>query len=72
MSLDGVEFMRRFLMHVLPNGFMRIRHYGFLANCHRKKLALIKVLLPFTSLADTLNDNGQILRKESWGQVFDL
>jgi hypothetical protein len=27
-----VEFIRRFLVHVLPKGFMRIRHYGFLAN----------------------------------------
>lgn len=32
MSLDGVEFMRRYLTHVLPHGFQRIRHYGFLAN----------------------------------------
>ena len=29
MALDGTEFIRRFLMHVLPDGFMRIRHYGF-------------------------------------------
>ncbi len=32
MSLDGPEFIRRFLMHVLPSGFMKIRHYGFLSN----------------------------------------
>ena len=32
MTLDAVEFLRRFLLHVLPNGFMRIRYYGFLAN----------------------------------------
>jgi hypothetical protein len=32
MTLDGVEFLRRFLMHVVPSGFMRIRHFGFLAN----------------------------------------
>ena len=31
-SLDAHEFMRRFLLHVLPGGFQRIRHYGFLAN----------------------------------------
>ncbi len=29
-SLD--EFLRRFLLHLLPNGFVRIRHFGFLAN----------------------------------------
>jgi len=43
MTLSADEFMRRFLLHVLPDGFQRIRHYGFLANGHRKaKLALIR------------------------------
>jgi putative transposase/transposase-like zinc-binding protein len=32
LTLDAVEFLRRFLLHVLPRGFQRIRHYGFLAN----------------------------------------
>ena len=32
MTLDAVEFIRRFLLHVLPHGFQHIRHYGFLAN----------------------------------------
>ena len=46
MTLDAHEFIRRFLLHVLPDGFQRIRHYGFLANGHRKaKLALIRKLL---------------------------
>lgn len=46
MTLDAVEFMRRFLMHVLPSGFMRIRHYGFLGNRHRQaKLELCRRLL---------------------------
>jgi hypothetical protein len=36
MSLDAVEFIRRFLLHVLPSGFVKIRHFGFLANCNRK------------------------------------
>jgi Putative transposase/Transposase zinc-binding domain len=35
MTLAAEEFMRRFLLHVLPDGFHRIRHYGFLANGHR-------------------------------------
>jgi hypothetical protein len=39
--------MRRFLLHVLPDGFQRIRHYGFLANGNRQaKLARIRELLP--------------------------
>ena len=40
MSLTPAEFIRRFLLHVLPSGFMRIRHYGILANrAKREKLA---------------------------------
>jgi hypothetical protein len=40
------EFIRRFLLHVLPSGFVRIRHFGFLANCHREtKLSLCRELL---------------------------
>ncbi len=46
MALPAEEFIRRFLLHVLPKGLMRIRHYGFLANsCRSKKLALIRVAL---------------------------
>jgi Putative transposase/Transposase zinc-binding domain len=46
MTVDADEFIRRFLMHTLPPGFQRIRHFGFLANCHRTlKLALCRQLL---------------------------
>ena len=46
MTLEAGEFIRRFLIHTLPPGFQRIRHFGFLANCHRKaKLALCRQLL---------------------------
>lgn len=38
MKITGVEFLRRLGMHILPNGFVRIRHYGFLAGCNREKL----------------------------------
>lgn len=37
MQFNGEEFIRRFLLHVLPNGLMRIRHYGFLSNRTRKQ-----------------------------------
>src|SRR5947209_2460385 len=37
MDLEADEFIRRFLLHVLPEGFQRIRYYGFLANRDRKK-----------------------------------
>ena len=35
MTLDAIEFIRRFLLHILPSGFVKIRHFGFLANRNR-------------------------------------
>ena len=58
MHLTPAEFMRRFLLHVLPDGLHRIRHYGLFANGHRaEKLAVCRRLLdvPATSAAA---DNG--------------
>ena len=46
MTLPGVEFLRRFLLHVLPRGFPRIRHYGLLGNRSRAtKLAVCRLQL---------------------------
>ncbi len=46
MTLQTEEFMRRFLLHVLPSGFHRIRHYGLLANANRKtQIATARALL---------------------------
>jgi hypothetical protein len=46
MALPADEFLRRFLLHVVPSGFMRIRHFGLLANRHRAvKLARSRQLL---------------------------
>jgi hypothetical protein len=46
MTLEAEEFIRRFLLHVLPDGFPRIRHYGFLSHRYRKaKLSLCRQLL---------------------------
>ncbi len=57
MRLEIGEFIRRFLLHVLPNGLHRIRHYGFLANGQRaQKLALCRSLLSVP--ADTDGDQG--------------
>ena len=36
LKLDAMEFMRRFMVHVLPSGFQKIRYFGFLSNCNRK------------------------------------
>jgi hypothetical protein len=50
MTLAADEFIRRFLLHTLPHGFHRIRHYGFLGNRHRaEKLALCRRLLAISA-----------------------
>ena len=46
MTLTAHEFLRRFLLHVLPRGFHRIRHYGFLGNrCRRAKVERCRELI---------------------------
>jgi hypothetical protein len=50
MTLEASEFIRRFLIHVLPDGFHRIRYFGFLGNHHRaRKLALCRELIGMLS-----------------------
>jgi rubredoxin len=50
MTLTGVEFLRRFFLHVLPKGFVRIRHFGFLANRWRTaRLAICREVLGCTA-----------------------
>jgi hypothetical protein len=58
MTLEAGEFMRRFLLHVLPGGFHRIRHYGLLANpVRRTNLAKIRELLNVVPEADNTSDD---------------
>src|ERR1035437_2722252 len=62
MTLTAGEFIRRFLLHVLPDGFNRIRHYGLFANGHRAdKLALCRRLLnaPRGDFERANSDQGQ-------------
>jgi len=50
MSLEASEFIRRFLLHVLPSGFVKIRHFGFISNRNRKKMVQhCRELLPLCS-----------------------
>ena len=59
MTLEPGEFMRRFLLHVLPGGFHRIRHYGLLANGARTaSLALARELLHVPGLDPAQHDGG--------------
>ena len=54
MQLETGEFIRRFLIHVLPDGFHRIRHYGIIASANRKgNIDRIRVLLGAGSNTDT-------------------
>ena len=54
MTLEATEFIRRFLLHILPRGFVRIRQFGFLANRARgKKLMLCRALLGAVPLDNT-------------------
>ena len=54
MTLDTGEFIRRFLIHVLPTGFHRIRHYGWMANTTRvKSLEQARELLHVEPAADS-------------------
>jgi predicted RNA-binding Zn-ribbon protein involved in translation (DUF1610 family) len=56
MTLSPEEFMRRFLLHVLPDGFHRIRHYGLLANVGRREnLARVRHLLSVSSPVNATN-----------------
>ena len=56
MTLPAEEFIRRFLIHVLPNGFHRIRYYGFLSNCHRaRKLERCRELLRMAPVEPAAN-----------------
>ena len=45
MSLDAMEFIRRFLQHVLPTGFMKVRHYGFLNPNSQLSIEMISELI---------------------------
>lgn len=51
MTLSADEFIRRFLMHVLPSGFTKIRHYGFLSSRGKQKKLRIRKIQIGTSLA---------------------
>jgi hypothetical protein len=74
MSLEAGEFIRRFLLHVLPAGFHRIRHFGFLANGHRAgKLALCRQLLaaPLPEPAEPAGDYRERYRRLT-GHSLDI
>jgi hypothetical protein len=73
MTLPADEFIRRFLLHVLPNGFMRIRHFGFLANRSRKlKLDRCRLLLNLEPSSPTTRKSARQLMLEVTGCDLSL
>jgi hypothetical protein len=66
MTVSIYEFIRRFLLHIVPNGFMRIRHYGFLGNrCKKNKLSLCRKLLN-----QRIEQNQKSKEKKKWHQII--
>ena len=66
MTLDAITFIRRFLLHVLPAGFVKIRHFGFMANRNRREaVALCRSLLP------PLQDEGATFLTENQRRAVD-
>jgi hypothetical protein len=61
MSLKAKEFIRRFLLHILPKGFMKIRYFGFLAHTNKKtSIALLRQLInPDAEIAQKLTETVQ-------------
>lgn len=56
MTIDAVEFIRRFLLHVLPPGFVKIRHFGFISNgCRTEGLKLCRTVLQASAPPDPLS-----------------
>jgi hypothetical protein len=65
MTVSAEEFIRRFLLHVLPRGFVRIRNFGFLVNARRAVLLpLCRELLAMTPLNDS--DSAQSHVPATW------
>ena len=72
MSLEGCEFIRRFLLHVLPSGFVRIRHFGLLANRQRSQdLELCRQLLGVQKEPETAEPEPTHGETEATGESTD-
>jgi hypothetical protein len=72
LCIEFAEFMRRFLLHVLPTGFHRIRHYGFLANGRRAdKLAFCRGLLAVPVVPEEAGKDGQALPRNPFSRSHE-
>ena len=70
LTLDAADFLCRFLNHIMPKGFMRIRHFGLLANSVRKKaIARCREYLDANHPRD--GDTLQDPEKQTWQQLLE-
>jgi hypothetical protein len=78
MSLDIDEFIHRFLLHILPERFLKVRHYGIFSNRYRKenieKAKEILKLQNETAYQEALEDGGTVWRKQDtvWDEIKEL
>lgn len=72
MTLDAVEFLRRFLLHVLPSGFVRIRHYGLCAssNVNTKLVTARRLLEPSTKASPPSKSEPESTDAPPWWERF--
>lgn len=62
-TLEALEFIRRFLQHVLPYNFMKVRYYGYLASAAKKELDKLRKMLFVDSLPENTNTEQQLPKK---------
>ena len=72
MKLPGVEFLRRFSQHILPKGFVRIRHYGILSTARRKELRQLQRNLGVKPETKKIKKDWKQLSREYLGYDPDL
>jgi len=67
MELDAGEFIRRFMLHVLPERFVRIRHFGFLSNaCRNKRLTIIRNNLSLDNKSQSITKHENLDSVSDW------
>ena len=71
-NLEGTEFLRRFCQHILPKGFVRIRHYGILSTAKRKQLHQLQQKFGITVIEKKEKKNWKQICREHFNYNPDL
>jgi len=64
MTLDAFEFMRRFLQHVLPTGFQKVRYYGFMHGCSKATLDKVRASIEMMCGFEKDGENASVVDRE--------